>query len=107
MAATKIGLPSKRGSQYVPLSRWTDSLSFAAATAESWVVPADINYVEISSTVPFYYNCDTTATVPGDVTTGVASPYVPSTIEGTVESGLTISFLPTAAGVITISCYSA
>ena len=106
MAVTKLGVPAIRYRQALPFARYIDARAFAAATAEDWVVPANVDYVIFSSTVPFYFNIDATATVPADTSDGSASGYVASSAEGIVESGKTFSLLPTGAGVITIYCYN-
>lgn len=105
MAVTKLSATSNRVRGALPFPRYIDALSFAAATAESWTVPSEVGYVVISSTVPFYFNFDATATVPADTADGSASGYVAQAVEGIVESGKTISILPTGAGVVTIFCY--
>jgi hypothetical protein len=104
--AETLSVPSSIYGSSVPVPRRVNALTFAAATAESWTVPADTNFVIFSGTVPFYMRIGGTAAAPGDTTDGTASFYVGSVAQFKVEEGVAISIIPTGAGVVTIACYS-
>lgn len=104
--AETLNVPSKLYEAQVPVPRYVNARAFAAATAEDFTPGVDINFVIFSGTVPFYLKIGGTATVPTDTTDGSASFYIPSTAQFRVEEGVAISVLPTAAGIVTMACYS-
>lgn len=77
-----------------------------ANTAESFTVPALASVVVFNSPSGFFANYTTTATVPGDVTDGSASVYVPAgEYERRVHPADTISIISGTAQVVTASFY--
>ena len=89
-----------------PIPQTCNALSLAASTAESFTPPAGSRFVVFSSNVDFYVNCFTTATVPGDVTTGVASELNPSGYAFSPNELPTISVISAVAGIVTAAFYA-
>lgn len=80
--------------------------ALATNTAESFTVPALATVVVFSSPAGFYANYTTTATVPGDVTDGTASEYIPAgEYERRVHPADTISIISGTAQTVTASFY--
>ena len=104
--ALTLEAPSKLLEAQVPVPRYVDARTFAATTAESWTVPAGVNFAIFSGTTGFYLRIGGTAAAPSDTSDGTASQYVPSSVQYIVEEGTVISIVPTAAGTVTIACYS-
>ena len=87
-------------------SDFVNSLSLAANTAEGFTVPAGGTVVRFSYPAGFYANYTTTATVPGDVTNGSASEYIPAgEVERYINGVTTISVISTVNTVVTASFY--
>jgi hypothetical protein len=87
--------------------------ALAASTAEGITVPATeptaAHFVRLAVTEDCYFSVHTTATVPGDVTDGTASEYLPakSVTWLYVRGVTTISVITAAAGgaIVTASFY--
>lgn len=97
------------GSYALAIPDYTNALSLAASTAESFTVPTGANgskarYVSFASTCDFYANYRTTATVPGDTTDGSASELNPL-IRLVDTSTTTISVISASTCIITASFY--
>jgi len=88
------------------LPRWVDSRALGAGVAENYTIPTTIGYVIMSADNGFYFNTNGTASVPGDLSDGSASMYVPSSFEGVVDSSDVISLFAVGATVVTIACYA-
>lgn len=91
-------------------SDYVDALVLTGTTAETFIVPATAQYVELNGTVAFYYlhtasSGSPTAVAPSaDVTNGSASAYVPIYSVGEflkVSPGDKISVVTAAGGVVT------
>lgn len=86
------------------------SKTLAAGVAEQFLVPASAEWVLFSADANFYANYTTTATVPGDVTDGTASPLNPSMRRLRLQDGThidAISVIAPAATQITAEFYLA
>jgi len=80
-----------------------------AASAESWVCPADTRIVLISCDNPVYVRAGATAVVPTtEVTDGTAPLQILATGEFEVEEGVTYSFIRGTSNstIVTIARYS-
>lgn len=105
--ARKLTVPAQLWSSTLWAPEWVDARVLAAATAETYTVPANVSFVVLSSATGFYINLTGTAAVPGaDVTDGTASFYVPASIQCRVPTGSSISMIITAGGVVTIAGYN-
>ncbi len=78
---------------------YVNAKALAASTAESFTVPAGAQFVNFASTVDFYANFTTTATVPGDTTDGSASVLNPGL--RSLEGATAISVIAAATCIIT------
>lgn len=110
--ATKLGVASAAHYSALRFPYWIDNIQLAGAGAETWTVPADVDYVII---VPngggVWANAQGAAAVPaGDVTDGTASAFIPQNTgaELVVDRGDVISFIRDGAATtnVNIWCYS-
>lgn len=104
MAAIKPLSHSYYAGQVLPVPGYVNSKQLAAATAESFTVPAGATHVHLHSTAAAstFAKFDGTATVPGDITDGTAPHQIG--IEGHwyyIEGVATISVISSATPIVT------
>lgn len=104
---TILQWPGNAEREIPALPQWVDNLSLAAATAETYTVPATVAYLMVSAGASVYARIGGTAVVPSaDLTDGTGSFGLGTESVISVTAGQQISIICATATQVQLGCFS-